>query len=133
MRTFVIVDAGMNDLIRPTLYEAHHEIWPVRAAPPGAPRIRADVVGPVCESGDYLALDRTLAEPVPGDLVAVMSAGAYGAVQAGTYNTRALVPEVLVKGDEWALVRPRVEVETLIGLDRMPAWLPVSWPAHKIP
>src|SRR5215469_9219226 len=125
-KTFVIVDAAMNDLIRPTLYEAHHEIWPVRAAPPGAPRIRADVVGPVCESGDYLALDRTLAEPSPGDLVAVMSAGAYGAVQAGTYNTRALVPEVLVKGDQWALVRPRIEVETLIGLDRMPAWLPVS-------
>ena len=122
-KTFVIVDAAMNDLIRPTLYDAHHEIWPVKAAPPGAPRIRADVVGPVCESGDYLALDRELAEPSPGDLVAVMSAGAYGAVQAGTYNTRALVPEVLVKGAEWALVRPRVEVETLIGLDRMPAWL----------
>jgi len=122
-KTFVIVDAAMNDLIRPTLYDAHHEIWPVKAARPGAPRIRADVVGPVCESGDYLALDRELAEPSPGDLVAVMSAGAYGAVQAGTYNTRALVPEVLVKGAEWALVRPRVEVETLIGLDRMPAWL----------
>ncbi|HEU5275619.1 MAG TPA: diaminopimelate decarboxylase [Xanthobacteraceae bacterium] len=122
-KTFVIVDAAMNDLIRPTLYDAHHEIWPVKAAKPGAPRIRADVVGPVCESGDYLALDRELAEPAPGDLVAVMSAGAYGAVQAGTYNTRALVPEVLVKGAEWALVRPRVEVETLIGLDRMPAWL----------
>ena len=122
-KTFVIVDAAMNDLVRPTLYDAHHEIRPVRAARPGAPRIRADVVGPVCESGDYLALDRALAEPAPGDLVAVMSAGAYGAVQAGTYNTRALVPEVLVRGDEWALVRPRVEVETLIGLDRMPSWL----------
>ncbi len=122
-KTFVIVDAAMNDLVRPTLYEAHHEIWPVRAARPGAPRIRADVVGPVCESGDYLALDRELAEPAPGDLVAVMSSGAYGAVQAGTYNTRALVPEVLVRGAEWALVRPRVEVATLIGLDRMPAWL----------
>ena len=122
-KTFVIVDAAMNDLVRPTLYEAHHEIWPVRRAPPGAPRIRADVVGPVCESGDYLALDRDLVEPAPGDLVAVMSAGAYGAVQAGTYNTRALVPEVLVNGAEWALVRPRVEVEALIGLDRMPPWL----------
>jgi len=122
-KTFVIVDAAMNDLIRPTLYDAHHEVRPVRAASPGAPRIRADVVGPVCESGDYLALDRALAEPAPGDLVAVMSAGAYGAVQAGTYNTRALVPEVLVRGDEWALVRPRVEVDALIGLDRMPSWL----------
>ena len=122
-KTFVIVDAAMNDLVRPTLYEAHHEIWPVRRAPPGAPRIRADVVGPVCESGDYLALDRDLVEPAPGDLVAVMSAGAYGAVQAGTYNTRALVPEVLVNGAEWALVRPRVGVEALIRLDRMPPWL----------
>jgi diaminopimelate decarboxylase len=120
---FVVVDAAMNDLVRPTLYEAHHEIWPVRRPSPGAPRIRADVVGPVCESGDYLALDRALVEPAPGDLVAVMSAGAYGAVQAGTYNTRALVPEVLVKGAEWALVRPRVEVEELIRLDRLPPWL----------
>jgi diaminopimelate decarboxylase len=127
-KTFVIVDAAMNDLVRPTLYEAHHEIWPVRRAPAGSPRIRADVVGPVCESGDYLALDRDLVEPAPGDLVAVMSAGAYGAVQAGTYNTRALVPEVLVNGAEWALVRPRVEVEELIGLDRMPPWLRRSEP-----
>jgi diaminopimelate decarboxylase len=81
------------------------------------------VVGPVCESGDYLALDRDIVEPAPGDLVAVMSAGAYGAVQAGTYNTRALVPEVLVNGAEWAVVRPRVEVEELIALDRLPGWL----------
>jgi diaminopimelate decarboxylase len=122
-KTFVIVDAAMNDLVRPTLYEAHHEIWPVRRAPAGAARIRADVVGPVCESGDYLARDRDLVEPATGDLVAVMSAGAYGAVQAGTYNTRALVPEVLVNGAEWAVVRPRVEVEDLIGLDRIPGWL----------
>ena len=83
----------------------------------------ADVVGPVCETGDYLALDRHLPELQPGDLIAVMTAGAYGAVQAGTYNTRALVPEVLVKGDQWTLVRPRVEVEALIALDRMPNWL----------
>jgi len=122
-KTFVIVDAAMNDLVRPTLYEAHHEIWPVRRAPAGAARIRVDVVGPVCESGDYLARDRDLVEPAPGDLVAVMSAGAYGAVQAGTYNTRALVPEVLVNGAEWAVVRPRVEVEDLIGLDHLPMWL----------
>jgi diaminopimelate decarboxylase len=122
-KTFVIVDAAMNDLVRPTLYEAHHEIWPVRRSPPGAPRIRADVVGPVCETGDYLALGRDLVEPAPRDLVAVMTAGAYGAVQAGTYNTRALVPEVLVNGAEWALVRPRVAVEELIALDRLPGWL----------
>ncbi len=122
-KTFVIVDAGMNDLVRPTLYDAHHDIRPGREPAVGAPRIIADVVGPVCESGDYLALDRTMVEPQPGDLLAVMSAGAYGAVQAGTYNTRALVPEVLVRNSEWALVRPRVTVEELIALDRLPPWL----------
>ncbi|MGA9428341.1 MAG: diaminopimelate decarboxylase [Xanthobacteraceae bacterium] len=122
-KTFIIVDAGMNDLVRPTLYEAHHDIKPVRQAAVGAPRITADVVGPVCESGDYLALGRALVEPKPGDLLAIMTAGAYGAVEAGTYNTRALVPEVLVKAHEWALVRPRVSAEELIALDRLPAWL----------
>src|SRR5665213_3272358 len=122
-KTFVVVDAAMNDLIRPTLYDAYHEIWPVKEPGAGAARIRADVVGPVCESGDFLALDRDLVEPGRGDLLAVMSTGAYGAVQAGTYNTRALVPEVLVKDNEWALVRPRLEVDQLIALDRMPAWL----------
>ena len=122
-KTFVIVDAGMNDLVRPTLYEAHHDIKPVRQAAVGAPRIIADVVGPVCESGDYLALDRALVEPKPGDLLAVMTAGAYGATQAGTYNSRLLVPEVLVRNDEWALVRPRQTVEELIALDRLPGWL----------
>jgi len=121
-KTFVVVDAGMNDLIRPTLYEAYHAILPVEERPAGR-RIRADVVGPVCESGDFLAKDRELAEPAPGALLAVMSAGAYGAVQAGTYNTRPLVPEVLANGAEWALVRPRVEVEDLIALDRLPPWL----------
>jgi diaminopimelate decarboxylase len=122
-KNFVVVDAAMNDLIRPTLYDAHHEIWPVAEASPSAGRIRADVVGPVCESGDFLALDRDVAEPAAGALLAVMSAGAYGAVQAGTYNTRPLVPEVLVNGSEWALVRPRLEVDQLIALDRMPDWL----------
>lgn len=122
-KNFVVVDAAMNDLIRPTLYDAHHEIWPVRQPAPSAGRIRADVVGPVCESGDFLALGRDLVEPKAGDLVAVMSAGAYGAVQAGTYNTRPLVPEVLVNGAQWAVVRPRLEVDQLIALDRMPAWL----------
>jgi diaminopimelate decarboxylase len=122
-KTFVIVDAGMNDLIRPTLYDAHHEIWPVRETPAGAPRIAADVVGPVCESGDFLALNRALVLPRQGDLLAVMSAGAYGAVQAGTYNTRPLVPEVLVRKAEWALVRPRVGAEQLIALDCLPPWL----------
>ena len=122
-KNFIIVDAGMNDLIRPTLYEAHHDIRPVRAPSRNDWRLVADVVGPVCESGDFLALGRELAEPKPGDLLAVMTAGAYGAVQAGTYNTRALVPEVLVREGEWALVRPRVEVEALIAQDQMPPWL----------
>ena len=122
-KNFVVVDAAMNDLIRPTLYDAHHEIKPVAEPRASACRIRADVVGPVCESGDFLALHRDLAEPAAGALLAVMSAGAYGAVQAGTYNTRPLVPEVLVKGAEWAVVRPRLEVDQLIALDRMPDWL----------
>ncbi len=122
-RNFVIIDAAMNDLIRPTLYEAHHEIVPIRESAAGTPKMVADVVGPVCESGDYLALDRTLDRPQQGDLIAIMSSGAYGAVQAGTYNTRALVPEVLVKGDQYALVRPRVEVEQLIALDQVAPWL----------
>jgi diaminopimelate decarboxylase len=120
-KTFVVVDAAMNDLIRPTLYDAHHGIRPVRERADGR-RIVADVVGPVCESGDFLALDRDMAEPRPGDLLAIMSAGAYGAVQAGTYNTRALVPEVLVRQGEWALVRPRLTAEELIGLDRLAPW-----------
>jgi diaminopimelate decarboxylase len=122
-KNFVVVDAAMNDLIRPTLYDAHHEIKPVAEPGVSARRIRADVVGPVCESGDFLALNRDLAEPAPGALLAVMSAGAYGAVQASTYNTRPLVPEVLVNGGQWALVRPRLEVDQLIALDRMPDWL----------
>ena len=122
-KRFVIVDAAMNDLVRPTLYDAHHEILPVKEPELGAYPTRSDVVGPVCESGDYLALDRDLAELAAGDLVAVMSAGAYGAVQAGTYNTRLLVPEVLVKGAEYAVVRPRTTYEELIGLDTLPPWL----------
>jgi diaminopimelate decarboxylase len=122
-KTFVIIDAGMNDLVRPTLYDAHHDILPVRQASGGAPRIIADVVGPVCESGDFLALDRSLPAPRAGDLLAVMSAGAYGAVQSGTYNSRPLVPEVLVRNSEWAIVRPRLTAEQVIGLDRLAPWL----------
>ncbi|MFL5195448.1 MAG: diaminopimelate decarboxylase [Microvirga sp.] len=122
-KVFVIVDAGMNDLIRPTLYEAEHEIKPVREPAPGAARIVADVVGPVCETGDYLALGRELTAPKPGDLLAIMTAGAYGAVQGSTYNTRPLVPEILVRGTEAALVRPRQTYDELIGLDRLPEWL----------
>ena len=122
-RNFVVIDAAMNDLIRPTLYEAHHDILPVVELPKGTPTIVADVVGPVCESGDYLALARTIAAPKACDLLAIMSAGAYGAVQSGTYNTRPLVPEVLIRGDAYAVVRPRVEVDALIAMDKPAPWL----------
>jgi diaminopimelate decarboxylase len=122
-RNFVVVDAAMNDLIRPTLYEAHHDILPVLEPALGAARLRADIVGPVCESGDYLGLDRDLATPAAGDLLAVMTAGAYGAVQAGTYNSRPLAPETLVHGAAFAVVRPRPTYDDLIGLDKIPPWL----------
>lgn len=121
-KTFVVVDAAMNDLVRPTLYDAYHEIRPLRPRG-GTETIVADVVGPVCETGDYLALDRRLPAVESDDLLAVMTAGAYGAVQASTYNTRALVPEVLVNGKETAVVRPRIDAATLIGFDTLPAWL----------
>src|SRR6266849_767646 len=121
----IVGNAGI--LLTRVLYlkrgEAHHDIRPVREPRPDAARIVADVAGPVCESGDFLALERDMVAPRPGDLLAVMTAGAYGAVQAGTYNTRALVPEVLVRDSEWALVRPRLEADQLIGLDKLPHWL----------
>jgi len=122
-KNFLIVDAAMNDLIRPTLYEAFHDIRPVVQPPADAPRMKVDVVGQVCETGDYLGLDRDLPVLKAGDLIAVGTAGAYGAVQAGTYNTRLLVPEVLVDGGRFAVVRPRGTYEELIGLDRLPDWL----------
>jgi diaminopimelate decarboxylase len=122
-RTFTIVDGAMNDLIRPTLYEAHHDILPVSEELLSAPPLQQDIVGPVCETGDYLALDRNLPPFQQGDLIAVMTAGAYGAAMASTYNTRRLVPEVLVRGQEFAVVRPRQGYQDLIGLDRMPPWL----------
>src|SRR5262249_26664965 len=103
-KTFVTSHAGLTDPTPPPLYEAHHAIRRVREPRAAALRITADVAGPVCESGDFLALERDMVAPRPGDLLAVMTAGAYGAVQAGTYNTRALVPEVLVRENEWALV-----------------------------
>jgi diaminopimelate decarboxylase len=121
-RTFVIVDTAMNDLIRPTLYEAHHDIKPVSINAASA-IFTADIVGPVCETGDYLALERSLPVCKSGDLLAVMSAGAYGAVQAGTYNSRLLVPEVMVKDANWSVVRPRPTYEDLIDLDKLPPWL----------
>jgi len=122
-KNFIIIDAAMNDLIRPTLYEAHHDIMPVREPARGGPTINADVVGPVCETGDYLALDRDIPAVARGDLIAIMSAGAYGAVQAGTYNTRPLVPEVLVDGDKFHVIRQRPSYDELLGLDSVPEWL----------
>ena len=112
----------MNDLIRPTLYDAHHDIMPVLEVRRNSEMIVTDVVGGVCETGDYFAKDRRMPKPEQGDLLAIMTAGAYGAVQAGTYNTRPLVPEVLVKGSDWSVVRPRQSYEELIGLDRLASW-----------
>jgi diaminopimelate decarboxylase len=122
-KNFLVVDAAMNDLIRPTLYDAFHDIRPVVQPPADTPRMMVDVVGPVCETGDYIGLDRDLPRLKAGDLIAVSTAGAYGAVQAGTYNTRLLVPEVLVDGDRFHVVRPRLTYDELIGLDSVPDWL----------
>jgi diaminopimelate decarboxylase len=122
-KTFTVVDAAMNDLIRPTLYEAHHDIWPVEEKLASEKPLMQDVVGPVCETGDYLALDRRLPPFAAGDLLAFMTAGAYGATMSSTYNTRLLIPEVLVKGDDYAVVRPRSSYDELIGMDRLPDWL----------
>ena len=120
-KQFVIQDGAMNDLIRPTLYDAYHEILSVNEGR-NEKSFEADVVGPVCETGDYLAKGRRLPQVEQGDLLAVMTAGAYGAVQSGTYNTRPLIPEVLVKGNQWALVRPRQSYDALIGLDQFASW-----------
>jgi diaminopimelate decarboxylase len=122
-KVFTVVDAAMNDLIRPTLYEAEHEIWPVREVAAQAAPMLQDVVGPVCETGDYLAQGRMLPPFAAGDLLAIMSAGAYGAAMSSSYNSRLLVPEVLVNGSDWAVVRARPTYADLIGLDRLPGWL----------
>lgn len=120
-RHFIIQDAAMNDLIRPTLYDAYHEIIAVEESR-NAETEEADVVGPVCESGDYLAKSRRLPKLQQGDLLATMTAGAYGAVQSGTYNSRLLAPEILVNGEDFAIVRPRQTYEELLGLDRLASW-----------
>ncbi len=122
-KTFVVQDAAMTELIRPTLYEAYHPILPV-VQPVGAALETVDVVGPVCETGDFLATDRALPPLQPGDLIAVAMAGAYGAVMGSTYNTRPLPPEILVSGETWSFIRQRQSLDTLIGLDRIPDWLP---------
>ena len=122
-KTFLIIDAGMNDLIRPAMYEAFHEIVAVAQPVPGSARPKYDVVGPVCETSDLFASDRPLPELKSGDLVAILTAGAYGAVMAGDYNARPRIPEVLVRGDEWGIVRPRESYADLIAKDRIPGWL----------
>ncbi len=122
-KSFLILDAGMNDLIRPAMYDAHHEIVPVAEPAPGAERVPYDVVGPVCETSDLFAAGRALPELKSGDLVAILSAGAYGATMASSYNARPPAPEVLVSGAEWAMVRPRLRHDDLIGQDKLPDWL----------
>jgi len=122
-KRFLILDAGMNDLLRPALYDAHHDIVPVIAPAAGAGLARYDVVGPICETTDLFARDRELAMLKSGDLVAFLTAGAYGAVMASAYNARTPAAEVLVKGSEWSVVRPKMSDEALIGQDRVPHWL----------
>ncbi|MGE0765971.1 MAG: diaminopimelate decarboxylase [Hyphomicrobiaceae bacterium] len=122
-KTFAVVDAAMNDLIRPAMYEAFHDIWTVREPEKGAERRPYDVVGPICETSDSFAAGRSLPVLAPGDLVTFMTAGAYGAAMSSTYNSRLLVPEVLVKGSDYAVVRPRQTWEDLIGQDRLPNWV----------
>ena len=122
-RTFVILDAGMNDLIRPALYGAFHEVLPVRSPVPGASRGLVDLVGPVCESTDRFAKDRSMPPLMAGDLVAFMTAGAYGATLSSQYNSRPMVAEALVRGDACAVVRRRPTFEDMIALERAPDWI----------
>jgi diaminopimelate decarboxylase len=122
-RTFVICDAAMNDLVRPAMYDAHHDILPVVEAPPGKVRRVVDVVGPICESGDTFAKQRSLPPLAAGDLIAFATAGAYGASMSSTYNSRPLVPEVLVKGDAFAVVRARPTYEEMLAQESLPDWL----------
>ena len=120
---FLIVDAGMNDLIRPAMYEAHHEFAAIKEPAVGSARTLYDVVGPVCETADLFAAGRALPELKSGDLVAILSAGAYGAVMAGDYNARPRLAEVLVHGEQWGIVRPRETYADLIAKDHIPDWL----------
>jgi diaminopimelate decarboxylase len=121
-KRFLVVDAGMNDLIRPAMYDAHHEIWPLKE-PQGGAAAEYDVVGPICESSDIFAAARKMPPVAPGEVIAFLTAGAYGAAMSSNYNQRALPAEVLVDGDRFAVTRPRQRFEDLIGQDRMPQWL----------
>jgi diaminopimelate decarboxylase len=122
-RSFLIIDAGMNDLIRPALYDAHHEIVPVAKDAADNSTETYDIVGPVCETTDLFARDRNMPRMKSGELVAILTAGAYGAVMASAYNARPPAPEVLVRGSEWSVVRPRMRNDELARLDLLPAWL----------
>ena len=122
-KQFLVVDAAMNDLIRPAMYESHHEIWPLKQPAADAPMVAYDVVGPICESSDQFTTGRPMPETASGDVLAIMTAGAYGASMSSTYNQRRLVPEVLVEGERYAVTRPRQSYEELLGTDRMPDWL----------
>ena len=130
-RRFVIVDAAMNDLIRPAMYDSYHEIEPVIAPADGDVASPADIVGPICESGDYFAKDRPLTTVAAGDLLAVRSAGAYGAIMASSYNMRPLIPEVLVNGDRFAVIRRRPDFDEMTALQSLPDWLTDSLTAKR--
>ncbi len=121
-RPILVLDAGMNDLIRPAMYDAYHDIKPLREAPVEAPQQAYDVVGPICETGDTFARNRVLPPLEEGDLVAFMTAGAYGAAMSSTYNSRPLAPEVLVRGDRYDIVRRRWDVSEQVALERVPVW-----------
>ena len=122
-REFLIIDAAMNDLLRPAMYDAHHDIVPVTEPAPGEPQAPVDIVGPVCESGDTFARQRSMPLLQSGDLVAFRSAGAYGAVMASEYNSRPLIPEVLVRGDQFAVIRPRPGYDEMLARDTLPPWM----------
>ena len=122
-RDFLIIDGAMNDLIRPAMYDAHHDIVPVVEATPGVEQRAYDIVGPICESGDTFAKQRLLPPVAEGELIAFRSAGAYGAVMSSEYNSRLMVPEVLVQGDQFAVIRPRPTYEDMISRDSVPSWL----------
>ena len=122
-RQFMIIDAAMNDLIRPAMYDAHHDIVPVVEANPGDAPAKYDIVGPICESGDTFTKGRAMAAVKPDDLVAFRSAGAYGAVMSSEYNSRPLIPEVLVHGDQFAVIRRRPTYDEMIARDTIPEWL----------
>ncbi|XCD68038.1 diaminopimelate decarboxylase [Candidatus Liberibacter asiaticus] len=122
-KTFVILDVAMNDFMRPTLYDAYHEINYIVNPAGDRLHIHADIVGPICETGDFIALNRKIALPRPGDLLYIEKTGAYGAVQSGTYNSRLLIPEIMVNGSQFHIIRPRMTFQELIELDSIPAWL----------